>query len=632
VLTGPAGVGKSALAVTWAHRVADHFPDGQLYAALRGFDPQRDPVDPADLLARFLLALGVPADGVPDDPEDRATLYRSLLARRRVLVLLDDARDAEQVRPLLPASAGSLVLVTSRRRLDGLAVRSGAAVLPVGTLDEDTALALITRAAPEVDPVHAGKLAELCGYLPLALRVAVARLAAATDPGWTVADLVAEMSDDHHRLRSLSLADDDTGVGQVLAVSCRGLPAPDRALFELFGAVPVATLAPHAAAALAETPTTTARDRLRRLADAHLVTESLPDRFAMHDLVRLHARRLAEDGLTPPQRAAARDRLTGYYLVVADQARRLLRPAHDHLDLAARDGGRTARPDLVTPTQAMSWFHGEWTNLVALVHAATEHGAQQPAWQLVRLLQHYCAVRSTADEWFALVRLGLAAARAAGDKVGQVLMLDTLYAAHQRFGRLAHALGDAEQAHRIATELGQPSYLGLAHAQVGGVLHAQRRDQEALVHYRRALELARELGDPLAQARGLNNVAQVERALGDRRAAARHQAAALDLAETLGDGDYLLVAVTNLAELHAELGELAEAEALARRGAVLAAQAGNLAQTAFARKVLGQVLADLGRTAAARAELAEARRLYLRLNSRRATEVERRLAALRSDV
>ncbi|KAA2262377.1 tetratricopeptide repeat protein [Solihabitans fulvus] len=634
VLTGAPGVGKSALAITWGHRRAERFPDGQLFGSMRGFDPRHDPVDPADVLTKFLVALGVPADGVPSDVDDRAAMYRSLLARRRVFVVLDDVRDSEQVRPLLPAGSGSVVLVTSRRRLDGLAVSSGARLLGLDTLTEDAAVALLHDAigAPPsaFEPADARKLAELCGYLPLALRIAAARLAAS--PQWTLGGLVDALSDERNRLRWLDIEEADASVSCALDVSYRNLPSRLREAFRLIGAVQLPSVGPHTVAALCGVDPEIARGWLEELAQAHLLTRPRPGRFAMHDLVRLYTRELAEAELDESTRRLALLRLLDYHLVACDHGRRLLQPPRDELDFAARDGGATALPALDTPARALEWFELEWQSQVALAHAAAQAGEHRHVWQLVRLLHSYCYQRATADAWFPLVRFGLASARLAGDRLGELLMLNTLCGAHQRFGRMAETLADAEAALEIATELGEARYLGLALEQLGGVLFELGRKDNALARYREALSLARDRGEKAAQARSLNNIAQVERGLGRRETAAAHQFEAMELNLAAGDRHNHVIAVCNLAELYAELGRHADAEELARRGAALAEAEGMTSQEGFARQILGQVLAELGKTGAAIVELEESLRLYQQVNSPRVSQIRVHLAALASDV
>ena len=366
VLAGQAGVGKTALAVLWAHRVAPAFPDGQLFASLRGFDEQHSPVTAADVLTQFLLALGVAIDDVPLELDDRAALFRSILADRRVLVVLDDARDAEQVHPLLPAGSSSFVLVTSRIRLDGLVARTGARMLSLGTLVPAAAESLIENMAGV--PAHAKdrelrrRLARLCGYLPLALRISSARLAG--NPQWTVDDLVAELTDERSRLGALDLAEADTSVRAALDVTYRSLRPELAETVRYLGVFPGTRIGPHPVAALCDTDADAARRRLRSLANSFVVTETSRDVFVMHDLVRLHAQELAEAELSEKDQQEAGHRLLRYYLACAETARELLRSGK----AKPTDG----YPVPGSPSEAAEWIDQEWANLLAVVEAGSD--------------------------------------------------------------------------------------------------------------------------------------------------------------------------------------------------------------------------------------------------------------------
>jgi DNA-binding SARP family transcriptional activator len=319
VIAGTAGVGKTALAVHWAHRVRDRFPDGQLYVDLRGWAAGA-PLRPIDALAGFLPALGVPAAEVPDQVEQAAALYRSLLAGRRMLVVLDNTRSPGQVRPLLPASPGCAVVLTSRDQLRGLIARDGAVRLDLDVLAPREARRLLTRllGAERVDaePEAEAELVRLCGYLPLALRIAAANLSGR--PRTTVAAYAAELAGGD-RLRALEAGEDtDAAVRVAFDRSYAALPAAARRLFRLLGLVPGAGIGPPAAAALAATDAAAAAALLDRLASAHLAGERAPNRYVLHGLLRRYAadRASAED--SPAEREAALGRLLDHYLHGAD--------------------------------------------------------------------------------------------------------------------------------------------------------------------------------------------------------------------------------------------------------------------------------------------------------------------------
>jgi DNA-binding SARP family transcriptional activator len=381
VLAGAAGVGKTALAVLWAHRMAGAFPDGQLFASMRGFDSQHTPVRAADVLTQFLLALGVAVDDVPLELDDRAALFRSILADRRVLVLLDDARDAEQIDPLLPAGSSSFVLVTSRIRLDGLVARTGAKMLTLGTLGPDAADEVIEHMAGT--PAHGTereqrrRLARLCGYLPLALRIAAARLAG--NPQWTVEDLVTELTDERSRLGALDLEEADTSVRAALDVTYRSLRPELAETVRHLGLFPGTRLGPQPVAALCDTDAETARSRLRALASTFVVTETSRDVFVMHDLVRLHAQELAEAEMSTSDSAVAVRRLLRYYLAGAETARELLSSG------TARNGFA----GVTTAREAAEWIDQEWANLLAVVESGAD--ADDDVVRLARLAAEFSA-------------------------------------------------------------------------------------------------------------------------------------------------------------------------------------------------------------------------------------------------
>lgn len=320
VLAGGGGAGKTTLAVHWAHRRKAEFPDGQLFVDLRGFE--RPPMRPGTVLGMFLQALGVPDEKIPDAVTERSALYRSLLAGRRMLVVLDNAGTAEQVRPLLPATPGSLAVVTSRRRLSGLMIRDGAALVTVGPLPADEALELLGTALGRqriaAEGAAARELVERCDRLPLALRIAAARLMA--HAGWSLADWTRKLADERHRLCELSAADPDLSMEAGLYLSYRALTSGAARLFRLLGLVPGAEVEVHAAAALAGRDLERTRRYLGELCEAHLFQEQAEGHLARTELVRIYAAKLVASEETPCDRELARQRL------LAHTARSRLRP------------------------------------------------------------------------------------------------------------------------------------------------------------------------------------------------------------------------------------------------------------------------------------------------------------------
>ncbi|HET9168210.1 MAG TPA: BTAD domain-containing putative transcriptional regulator, partial [Actinospica sp.] len=356
VLTGLGGVGKTALAVHWAHTARHRYPDGQLYADLRGHDPAA-PARALEIIAAFLSALGVATGQIPADEDQASALLRSVLDRRRILLLLDNAADADQVRPLLPAAPDSAALITSRRRLAGLVARNGAALLDLHPLTAAESVDLLTRAIGPArarrEPEAVAAIADLCAHLPLALRITAANLA--TRPGHSVADHAARLTADT-RLDALAVeGDPHSAVRATFELSCAALDPADLRAFRLAGLAPGPDVTPGQVAALADLPVTRTRAILGRLEDRNLLHEHSSGRYKLHDLVRLHARELAHAAETPEALTEARDRLTAYYLAGTARAARLLYPHVLSLpDPAPEPEG--AGPDLPDARTALGWL------------------------------------------------------------------------------------------------------------------------------------------------------------------------------------------------------------------------------------------------------------------------------------
>ncbi|GIJ58636.1 AfsR/SARP family transcriptional regulator [Virgisporangium aurantiacum] len=590
VICGAAGTGKTSLAVQWAHRVADRLPDGQLYVNLRGY-ATAPPMRPIEALTGFLRSLGVPADRVPPDGTAAADLFRTLLAQRRTLVVLDNARDAEQVRPLLPGGTRCVVLVTSRHKLGGLVAQEGADHVPLDPLPADTARALLfrvlgPRAAAEPDAVTA--LAELCGFLPLALRIAAANLT--VNPKRGIADHVAELRDGN-RLAVLAVNGDERGaVRTAFDLSYAGLAPDARALFRRLGLTPGSDVDADAAAALGGISAPVARALLDRLADAHLLDEHAAGRYTFHDLLRLYAIQRATDEEPAHERRAALDRLYTRYLARARAAADVLYP--HMLRLPDAD----PPPDRVTfdgHAAALRWLEGERHNLVLAVRYAAVDGPQPSGWLLADALRGYFHLRRYTADWLAVADAALAAAERAGDEHAQA-------AARHSLGTAYRGLGD----HR-----------------------------EALRHYTVALRLARRSGWRESEATTLGNLGIVERKLGRLTGAVRRLEAALDIDRDLGRRAGVANNLGLLATVHCELGRLDEAAAQFTAALDLNIEIGSRHGEALALTGLGQVCHAAGRTDRADAHLRAALERCTQVGDRDGyAVVQCHLAALECDL
>ena len=529
VIGGTAGVGKTTLAVHWAQRHRDRYPDGQLYVNLRGRG-SGTPVRPEQALGAFLRALGTPAERIPLDLDEAAALYRSLLADRRMLVLLDNAEGVDQVRPLLPAGTGCLALVTSRDRLAGLAVRDGAGLLRLDTLDPDEAGQVLARllGAGRVgaEPEASEELARLCGYLPLALRIAAAQLA--RHPDRPVADLVGRLRTGD-RLAVLEIeGDEQSAVRAAFDLSYVALKPEARRLFRLAGLLPGADLTAPAARALAGPA---AERALAQLADAHLLDEPAPGRYLLHDLLRLYAQTLsaAEDG--PAERDGALRRLFDFYLHTTDAAARLLYPQMQRLPLPAPPVPVEGFAD---PGAALAWLEAERANLVAAVERAAADGPRPIAWLLVDALRGYFWMRRHTADWLAAGGAALAAAGAAGDHAG-------LAAAHLCLAQSRRFLSDhdAAEAHfaEAVAHAGRAGWRQGEAAATGSIANLYRdqgRLAEAAEFHRRAGDIFRQMGEPGGEAVSLTNLGNVQLDSGRLAEAAANLAGALSIYGRIG--------------------------------------------------------------------------------------------------
>ncbi|KAA9161859.1 tetratricopeptide repeat protein [Amycolatopsis acidicola] len=607
VVTGAAGVGKTALVVSWAHRVATRFPDGVLFASLSGS---------AEVLTQFLLGLGVPAADLPEQASERVALYRSLIAGRRVLVLLDDAGSAEQVRDLLPPGGASLALVTSRARLDGLVVSNAARVRRLDPLAREDSVRLIAELAGGEAAEHHERLARLCGDLPLALRIVGARLAAG--PQWTIEEFVARLESERTRLAALDV--DDAGVRAALDVSYRGLPDEVAGTFRALGVVSLETSGPHLVAALENVTLAESRRRLRVLTAHHLLFEQGQDVFTQHDLIRLYQREVAG----PAEEVVAR--AVRYYQAAADRARRKLLRIVDPVDFLDVP---VEAPALGCYDDALAWFAAEWPNIVAVCAAAQEAGRHEDVWRLVRVAHTYRVVRPLWGEWARLIRIGMESALACGDDQARYWMLISRCAFALTFEVGDGGLADAEQALEFARRLGDPRLTLSAQIHRGCALTLSGRFDEAIECLQAVIAETERSGEEELLGQALNNCAEAEKQAGKYVEAVEHQLASLEIDQRLGDDSYAVVSLNNLAELYLFLGDLNTAASYSRAAIELAENRGFLLQEAVARTTLSRISRERGDFEGARVQLRLSLELRKRVSPLRSPAIEDELAALR---
>ncbi|MET9610554.1 BTAD domain-containing putative transcriptional regulator [Streptomyces sp. NPDC006512] len=573
-LAGIGGVGKTTLAVHVAHAARPHFPDGQLYIDLQGTEPR--PAEPEAVLGSFLRALGTPDSSIPDSPADRAALYRSLLDGRRVLVLLDNARDAAQVRPLLPGTGGCAALVTSRVRMSGLA---GAHLVDLDVMSPDEALQLFTRIVG-AERVGAERKAALdvvcaCGFLPLAIRIAASRLAARRT--WTVSVLAAKLADERRRLDELQAGDlavkatFELGYGQLE-------PAQQRA-FRLLGLADGPDISLRAAAAVLDLPEHDTEDLLEALVDCSLLESAAPGRYRFHDLVRLYARACADRDEQPPGgRDAALDRLLDFYLATASRVYALERPG----DRLPAHLSATRHPGLVLtePRAALDWLFAEADPLLACVRQA--------------------AVRSAA-----LTDDGRTdALRRAVDLLWAAKDLAESGANSKQYESSALTLREAARAAKDPRAEGRArTTLTMVHLVAGRFTEA---DDEA----RQAMDLAREAEDPLPSCWAPNDRGIIALYQGRHTDGERYLLEAIE--NFRADGNLIgeASALCNLSRIHVELGRLPSAIDLAERGIAVYDRMGLTLRLANGRYALGIALTQAGRLAEALAQLGEALSLF----------------------
>ncbi|MGW0434028.1 AfsR/SARP family transcriptional regulator [Micromonospora sp. NPDC003197] len=628
-IAGPGGIGKTWLALRWAYDNIDRFPDGQLYVNLRGFDPSAEPMPLLAALRGFLDALGVAPDSIPVGVDAQTGLYRSLMSNRRILVVLDNAYDTAQVVPLLPNSATCTVLVTSRRRLGGLVAAHGAHALALEVLDDEAARRLLLRrlGSRRADDENGSLTALLqrCGGLPLALSIVAAR--AATHPDLPLKAFAEELSEHATRLDALSIGELGADLRAVFAASLRALTPEAANTFGLLGLVPGPDIGLLAAASLLGEPPTRTRVVLRELHEAHLIHQHAPDRYRMHDLVRLYATERVDQDQSPETCQAARHRILDHYLLTAHVATTLIEPSRNPITLSPAVPGVATTP-LTDEKQASSWFNTERQGLVGLVDWAANNGFDTHSWQLAWALESFLDDSGHWHDWTATQETALRSAYRLGARPWQAQSHRSLGLAHTQLGKLDSAHDHHQKALQLYGELGDLVSQGHTHRALGWVCDQQDRWREAIRHNELALELYRQAGHQAGQAMALNNAGWLLAQLGDHKAAISYCEQAVTINQEIGDQNAEAGAWDSLGYVHHQLGAHQDAIHCYQQALLLVRRFHDRFNEADILAHLGDSYLAIGEVDAARHSLRQARNILHEIGHPALKEVDIKLRSL----
>jgi len=627
VVAGAAGLGKTTLAVHAAHQVRAAFPDGQLYVDLSGASAH--PAPPGEVLARFLRDVGVEGDKVPVGDDERAALYRTRLTGRRMLILLDNASDAAQVRPLLPGSASCAVLVTTRNRTPDLA---STRFVDLNVLEDTEALTLFSRIVdddrPAAEPDATAEVLLACAGLPLAIRICAARLAARRQ--WRVATLANRLRNEHRRLDELKTG--DLAVRASFQVSYDSLQAPGHGTgparaFRLLGLWQGPSISLHAAVALAGEPEDDTADALETLVDANLLESPAPDWYRFHDLLRFYATERAEQEESEADRAAAAGRLLRWYLASAEAVADTVAPRRNRVP--SETGGEICPVvEFSTLDEALTWYQEERVNVVAATRQASSAGLDEVAWRLPLALFHVFDRRNNWADCVITHRVALESVRRCGNRLGEAWVLDRLGYSLARL-RDREAFGHLEQALAIRRELGDAPGEALTAVALGdGYFQVEGPSEKALEYLRHAADLLRAMDRPALRGAALNNLGEVYFGLGNLDAAAECYIEASELFRRAG-GDFLGHPLSNLGRVYLSLRRFDEALASLAEALRLLRAAGDPMGEASALKTLGMVHEATGNVTEARESLTVALAIFEKIGERaEAAEVTAALASL----
>ncbi|WP_410662268.1 ATP-binding protein [Amycolatopsis sp. lyj-84] len=631
IVAGAPGAGKTALAVQWAHRQRDRFPHGDLYCDLHGYAPG-PPSTPHEVLAGFLLALEVPGKMIPRSLEAKSALFRSMVNDRRFVIVLDNVTSPDEVRALLPSTSGCFVMVTSRSSLSGLVVRNGARRITLDMLSPAESEALLRKAIgpgrADEEPGATAKLADLCGHLPLALRIAGERVAAHSY--LRVADLLAELASEARRLDAFETGDDEmSALRPVFSWSYRSLDPETARVFRLLGLHPGPTISVTTATVLSGMPSAEVRRRLDNLTGGCLLFEVDRDRFRFHDLLRVYAKECVEAEESAEERENAPKRLLEWYLACADSADRVLTPMRrrTEIEFSAAVSGRL---EFGTYGDALAWCEAEQPNLVASVHAALAADWPVIACRLPLALWAFFTLRKPWADWIATYKTGVEAARRCSDQFSEASLLAGLGIAHRDLCRFEEALEYLESALAIRRRIGDSWGQGQALISLGIAYHEQRRFAEALDHHADALSVFRALGDEWGAAQTLHFLGLTNHELGRFDQAYENLRQALDIRHRIGYRYGEAETLVGLALVFQKINRSGESAGQLDRALELRREMGDRYGEAAALDHLGQLWEAKGKVDSAKGCWGDALKIFNELGAPRAADVYARLRRIKA--
>lgn len=629
VIDGTAGIGKTTLAVHWAHHARGQFPDGQLYINLRGFDPGGTPLAAADALQVLLEGLGVAPDHVPVTTDGRAALYRSMLHDRQMLIVLDNAAETSQVEPLLPGAASCVAVVTSRNRLDGLQVTYGARPLPLGLLASAESRELLARYVGEdrlaAEPDACADLIHRCGHLPLALTIVAAR--AAHSPGFPLRLFADELRDERSRLDALDTGDITANIRAVFSCSYRQLPPAATRVFRLLGLHPGPDISLTTAAALAGMSPRQTQQHLALITRAHLLEQHMPQRFRFHDLLRTYAAESAAEDEQPSERQLALLRALDTYLNTANNASRQLNPYRPPIPLAPPAIGTIIR-EFHADDEAMRWYQDEYQNLMAAIEWTASHGLDDYTWRLALAFWQYLYLCGRWHELITTHDLALAAAGRAGNRTAAAAVHANLGVSHAQLGASSAAAAHFRQSLNLYQDSADLYGQGNALDSLAWVHTLEGDFSSAITCCEQALAVYQQTGDRDGQARSLDTLGVAHTGLGDYQQGIGYGQQALEMHREIGDRIGQAHALQNVGRCYQRAGQHQEALTYLHKALAYCRELGDRHDEASTLRDLGTAEHATGQDDAARQHWDQALEILTDLRHPAAAGVQADLASL----